>query len=84
MSQPSQDPKGNSKADPPLGRQVKLGYLATQHAHLTAKNIQASMDGQPMKSWKPNGGMQVLRQIAALSKSALFASQRHPCQPIAA
>ena len=43
-----------------LNWQVKLGYLASQHAALTAKNIQASLNGQPLKIWKPNGGMEVL------------------------
>ena len=39
--------------------QVKLGYLAGMHGQLAAKNIQACIDGKPMKAWKPNGGFEV-------------------------
>ena len=30
------------------------------HGQLAAKNIQASIEGKPLKAWKPNGGMEVL------------------------
>ena len=58
--------------------QVKLGYLACQHALLTAKNIEASLNGQPLKPWKPNGGMQVFCQPTALPGAAMWASLLQP------
>ena len=38
---------------------MQLGYLAGEHGKLAAKNIQAAIQGKPLKAWKPNGGMSV-------------------------
>jgi NADH dehydrogenase FAD-containing subunit len=38
---------------------MQLGYLAGQHGTLAAKNIQAGLQGKPLKAWKPDGGMSV-------------------------
>ena len=40
---------------------MQLGYLAVEHGKLAAKNIQAAIQGRPLKAWKPNGGMSVRR-----------------------
>jgi NADH dehydrogenase FAD-containing subunit len=40
---------------------MQLGYLAVEHGKLAAKNIQAAIQGKPLKAWKPNGGMSVRR-----------------------
>ena len=40
---------------------LQLGYLAVEHGKLAAKNIQAAVQGKPLKAWKPNGGMSVRR-----------------------
>lgn len=37
----------------------QLGYLAGEHGKLAAKNIQAALQGKPLKSWKPYAGMPV-------------------------